>query len=105
MAQRQIATSTTSAVTDGSQVSFSLHPKLFDGGRSPIVSVKGLAGAETISFWLRVNDTWEEVTDESGVQQGFNVTRAADTFNAPGVYGYTKTVTVSPIYLYVTDSR
>lgn len=103
--QRQLATSTTAAITAGNQVAFSLGSKLFDGGRSPLVSVKGLTGAETVSLYIRVGDTWEELADSAGTHQIFTATRAGDTFNTPGVFGYIKDATASAIYLYVNNSR
>lgn len=87
------------------QASFSLQSKLFEGGRSPVVSVKGLATTETISFYVRVDDAWVKLANSAGTWQSFSVSRAADTFNAPGVYGYIKDATAAAIYLYVTDAR
>ena len=103
--QKQLATSSTDAITDGNQVAFSLHPKLFEGGRSPVVSVGGLAGAETVSFYVRVGAAWKVLADSAGTAQVFSVGREADTWNSPGVYGYIKDATVSAIFLYVNDSR
>ena len=103
--QKQLATSTTDAIVAPNQVAFSLHPKLFEGGRSPIVSVAGLAGVETVSFYVRVGATWKVLADSAGTAQVFSVGREADTFNSPGVFGYIKDATVSAIFLYVNDSR
>ena len=103
--QRKLATSDTDAIVDGDQIAFSLHPKLFEGGKSPLVSVEGLATTETVSFYVYVGATWEELANSTGTHQVFTATRAADTFNTPGVYGYIKDATAGAINLYVTDAR
>lgn len=103
MAQRIIATSTTAAIADGSQVAFSLQSKHFRHGMKPIISIEGLAGAETVSFWKLVNGDWEEVDDGSGTQIAYTATYASDVFNGPGVYGYTKDVTAGAITVTLDD--
>ena len=103
MAQRQLATSPAAAIADPNQIAFSLHSKHFRGGKRPLISVEGIAGAETVSFWVFTNGDWEELDDGSGTQVAFTATYAADTFNAPGTYGYTKSATVGAIVLSLDD--
>ena len=105
MSQRILATSVAAAIVDPNQIAFSLHEKLFRGGRKPLISVEGLAAAETLSFWILTNGDWEEVDDGSGTQVAFTATYAADTFNAAGTYGYTKDLTAGAITLSVDDGR
>jgi hypothetical protein len=104
MSQRIIATSTTDAIADPNQVAFSLHAKHFKYGK-PVVSIEGIAGAETVSFWYWTNGDWEELDDGSGTQVAFTATYAADVFNGPGTYGYTKDATVGAITVSVDDGR
>lgn len=104
MAQRVLATAGTGAITDGSQTPFSLRPAMFKYG-SPIVSIEGIAGVETVSFWVWTNGDWEELDDGSGTQVAFSATYAADVFNSPGLYGITKSATAGTITLSVNDPR
>jgi hypothetical protein len=104
MAQRILATASTGAVADPNQVAFSLRPSYFKYGPA-IVSVEGLANAETLSFWVWTNGDWEELDDGSGTQVAFTATYAADVFNGPGVYGFTKDVTAGAVTLSVNDAR
>jgi hypothetical protein len=103
MAQRTIATSVAAAIVDPDQVAFSLHAKHFRSGKKPVISVEGLVAAETISFWFWTNGDWEELDDGSGTQVSYTATYAADVFNGPGTYGYTKDETVSAITLSLDD--
>lgn len=93
----------TGAVTDGNQVAFSLRAKHFKDGGKPIVSVEGLAGVETVSFWKYTNGDWEEIDDGSGTQVSFGVTYASDTFNGPGVYGMTKSASAGTLTVTLDD--
>ncbi len=103
MAQRTIATSGTGAITDGSQVAFSIQAKHFRGGKKPIISVEGLAGVETISFWHWTNGDWEEIDNGNGTQVSFTVSYATDIFDGPGTFGYTKTSTAGTITITLND--
>lgn len=103
MAHRVIATSSTGAIADGSQVAFSLQAKHFRNGQRPVIAVEGLATTETISFWKYVNGDWEELDDGSGTQVSFTTSYAADVFNGPGTYGYTKSATAGAITLTLDD--
>jgi hypothetical protein len=67
MAQRTVATSTTAAIADPNQVPFTLRAIDFKHGR-PRVSVEGIAGAETVSWWVFTNGDWEELDDGAGTQ-------------------------------------
>jgi hypothetical protein len=104
MAQQEKASAGIGSLATGSQVPFTLHAKHFKYGK-PLVSVEGIAGAEAVSFWVRTGGSWEELDDGTGTQVAFSATYAADVFNSPGEYGFTKTVTVSPVTLYVNDGR
>jgi hypothetical protein len=103
MAQRQLATSSTAQIDNPDQIAFSIRSVHFRDGKKPVISVEGLAGAETLSFWYQTNDDWEELDDGSGTQVAYTATYAADTFNGPGVYGYTKDATVGAIVLSLDD--
>jgi len=103
MAHRIIAESTTDAIADPNQVAFSLHAKHFNGGKKPVISVEGLAGVETMSFWKWVNGDWEELDDGSGTQVAFTATYASDVFNGPGTFGYTKDATAAATTLTLDD--
>ena len=103
MAQRTIATAGTAAIADGSQVAFSLQAKHFRGGKRPVISIEGIAGAETVSFWKYVNADWEELDDGSGTQVAFTATYASDVFNGPGTYGFTKDLTAGTITVTLDD--
>ena len=103
MAQRTIATSATGAIADGSQVAFSLQAKHFRNGKNPVISVEGIAGVETVSFWYWTNGDWEELDDGSGTQVAFTASYAADIFNGPGTYGYTKSATAAAITVSLDD--
>lgn len=102
MAQRQVAEIGTSAVVAPNQVAFSLRSKDFKYGK-PIVSIEGLAGAETASFWYLTNGTWEELDDGAGTQVAYTATYAADIFNGPGTYGLTKDATAAAITVSVEN--
>lgn len=104
MSQRTVATASTGAITDGSQVAFSLQAKDFKYGK-PIVSVSGLTAAETVSFWFWTDGTWEELADSTGTQIAFTATDAVSTFDGPGTYGFTKIVSAGAITLNVDDGR
>ena len=105
MAERTVATAGTGAIGDCSQVSFSLGRKAFKDGVNPRGSVKGLAGSETVDWWVDVGGTWEEVATPGGVQVTFTAGYATDTFNAPGEYGFTKSSTAGSISVLVDDGR
>jgi hypothetical protein len=104
MAQRTVATSTTAAIADPNQVPFTLRAIDFKHGR-PRVSVEGIAGAETVSWWVFTNGDWEELDDGAGTQVAFTATYASATFNSPGTYGYTKDATVGAITVTVDNGR
>lgn len=95
----------TGAITDGNQVSFTLNASDFAGNSRPIVVVKGLAGSETISFWIAAGDDWEEVVDSSGTQVAFTPTYAADVFNGAGVFGVTKLASASALEVWLHSGR
>ena len=103
MAQRIIATAGTGAITDGNQVAISLRAKHFKGGGKPIISIEGLAGVETVSWWIQTNGDWEEIDDGSGTQVAYTASYASDTFNGPGVYGFTKDATAGTITVTLDD--
>jgi hypothetical protein len=103
MAQRIVATAGTGAIADGSQVAISLRAKHFKGGGKPIISIEGLAGAETVSWWKLTNGDWEEIDDGAGTQVAYTATYASDTFNGPGVYGFTKDATAGTITVCLDD--
>ena len=103
MAQRTIATSVAAAIVDPNQVAFSLQAKHFRNGKKPVIAVEGLAGAETLSFWYWTNGDWEELDDGNGTQIAYTATYAADVFNGPGTYGYTKDLTAGAIVLTLDD--
>lgn len=103
MAQRIIATAGTSAIADPNQVAISLRAKHFKNGAKPIISVEGLAGVETLSWWFQTNGDWEEIDDGSGTQVAYTATYASDTFNGPGVYGFTKDATAGSITVTLDD--
>lgn len=103
MAQRIIATAGTGAIADPNQVAISLRAKHFKGGGKPIISVEGLAGVETLSWWIQTNGDWEEIDDGSGTQVAYTATYASDTFNGPGVYGFTKSATAGSITVTLDD--
>lgn len=103
--QRQLAASGTAAITDGNQVAFTVPNVLTKGGKTPIISVAGLATTETVSFYVLVGTSWKPLTDSAGNQIVFTATYCADTFNVAGVYGYIKDATTSAIALYITDGR
>lgn len=100
MAQRTVATAGTAAIADGSQVAFSLRQADFEYGR-PRVSVQGLAGAETVSWWAQTAGDWEEIDDGAGTQVSYTATYASDAFNSPGIYGFTKSATAGAIIVTV----
>ncbi len=101
--QRVVATATTAAITDGSQVPISIQSKHFRGGKKPVVSIEGLAGAETVSWWFQTNGDFEEVDDGTGTQVAFTATYATDIFNGPGIYGFTKDSTAGAITVSIND--
>jgi hypothetical protein len=103
MAQRVIANAGTGAVNDGSQVAFSLQAKHFRHGMKPIISIEGIAGAETVPFWFWTNGDWEELDDGTGSQTTYTATYAADVFNGPGTFGFTKSATVGAIVVSLDD--
>jgi hypothetical protein len=105
MAQRLIASATTDAVTAGNQVAFTLQAKDFKNNMKPAITVKGLAGVETLTWWYLVGGTWEEIDDGTGTQLAFTATYATDYFNAPGTYGFTKDATASAVEVYKNDGR
>lgn len=105
MSKRLKATSGTAAIVDPDYVAFSISNKLTEGGRRPTVSVEGLAGAETLSFYILVGEAWNPLTNSDGDQIVFTATKTADTFNVADVYGYLKSATADEINLYVTDAR
>lgn len=105
MAELIKASAGTGAIADGAQVAFTLHNKLFDGGRRPIVSCAGLAGAETVTLWVKSGAAWRELDDGTGTQVQFTATYEADVFNTPGEFGITKSATVGAITIRVHDSR
>ena len=105
MAQRTVATATTSAITDGNQVAFTLKAKHFKHGMKPVVSVEGLAGVETLSWWIWTNGDWEEVSTAAGSQVVFEADYASDVFNGPGQYGFTKDATAGAITVTVDDGQ
>jgi len=104
MEQRTLATAGTGAIADPNQIAFTLRPQFFTYGPA-LVSVEGLAGTESVSFWVYTNGDWEELDDGSGTQVAFTESYAADVFNAPGVFGITKTATAGSITLSVNDPR
>lgn len=104
MAQRIVATSVAAAIVDPNQVAFSLQAKHFKYGK-PVISIEGLAAAETVSFWYWTNGDWEELDDGSGTQVAFTATYAADVFNGPGTYGYTKDLTAGAITVSLNDGK
>lgn len=103
--QRLVASAGTGALTDGNQVAFSLTAKDFKNNMKPAISVKGLAGAETLSWWFLQGGDWEEIDDGEGTQIAFTATYSNDYFNSPGTYGFTKDATVSAIEVYINDGR
>jgi hypothetical protein len=103
MAQRIIATAAAAAIVDPNQVAISLRAKHFKGGGKPVISIEGLAGAETVSWWKLANGDWEEIDDGAGTQVAYTATYASDTFNGPGVYGFTKDITVGSITVTLDD--
>lgn len=104
MSQRIVATAGTGAITDDNQVAFTLHAKHFKYGK-PVVSVEGLAGAETLSWYIWTNGDWEEVSTADATQIIFTATYASDVFNGPGQYGFIKDVTAGAITVTVDDGR
>jgi hypothetical protein len=105
MAERTVATAGTGAIGDGSQVSFTLRRREFKEGVRPRVSVKGLAGSETVDWWVFTGGTWEEVATPGGVQVTFTAGYASDNFNAPGEYGFTKSSTAGSISVLVDNGQ
>ena len=103
MAQRIVATAGTDAIADPNQIAISLRSKHFRHGGKPLISIEGLAGAETVSWWKLVNGDWEEIDDGSGTQVAYTATYASDTFNGPGVYGFTKDATAGTITVCLDD--
>jgi len=104
MAQRLVAAASTSAVADGSQIKFTLNTADFKYGL-PTVAIEGLAGAETVDFWLWVGAEWVEVATSSGTQVQFVPAYRADVFNSVGTYGITKSATAGAISVYVNSGR
>ena len=100
MAQRKVAASTTAAIVAPNQVPFLLNARDFKYGK-PVVSVSGLAGVETISFYIKAGTTWVPVAASDGTIVSFTVSYPADAFNGPGEYGYIKDATAGAIALYV----
>ena len=98
MGQRAAITATTAAIT--TKEPFTLKGADFTEG-NPVVSVDGLAGAETVTFWKLVGVNWVPVADSAGTQVVFTATYPSDVFNGPGTYGITKTATVGAVVLYV----
>lgn len=104
MAQRLLATLGTAAITDGSQVEFSIHPALYRHG-NPVLSIKGLATDETVSLWKPAGDDWVPVTDSSDTAVTFTATAPADTVTGGRVFGVTKVETAGAVEVYVEDPR
>ena len=96
MAQRTVAVAATGAVTDGNQVAFTIQAKHFRRNAKPVISVEGLANAETLSWWYWTNGDWEEISKD-GSQIVFTATYATDVFNGTGTFGFTKDVTAGAI--------
>lgn len=101
MTQRVIYTGTTSA--EATKQEFTLQGSDFKYGR-PIISVDGLAGAETLSLWKKVGDNWVPVSDSAGTQTAFTATYCSDVINGPGTFGITKDATAGAIVVYVDSA-
>lgn len=101
MAERIKASAGTSEITNGNQIEFSVHPKLFEGGRTPLIAINGLSGAETAAIWLWSSDAWLEL----GAGGDFTAARETDVLHAPGVYGLTKSATAGAITVSIHDQR
>ena len=103
--QRTVATLGTSAISDGSQVAFSVRGIDFRFG-NPVIGVEGLASSENVYLWKLVNGDWEEVSPDAGdTQTTFTPSYAADVVNGPGTYGFTKDVTAGTITITIDNGR
>jgi len=100
MAQRDVAAATTAAIVAPNQVPFTLEASDFKYGK-PVVSVSGLAGVETISFYIRAGTAWVPVAASDGTIVSFTVSYPADVFNGPGEYGFIKDASAGAITLHV----
>lgn len=103
MAQRDVATMTTSSAADGSEVgNFTLKAEDFEFG-NPVVSVSGLAGAETASLRFRNGSAFVNANDSSGTIIGFAVDAEAVAITSPGEYAFIKDATAGALTVYVTS--
>jgi hypothetical protein len=94
----------TGAITDTNQVGiFTVQSKHFRNNQKPVLSIGGLAAAETCSLYFNVGGTWEPATDSGGTAIVYTATDNIDSLNSPGEYGFIKDLTSSTLTVYLDD--
>lgn len=107
MATRTLATLGTGAVTDTNQTPFRIKAKHFNNGMKPMLSVNGLAGAETADLYIKTGTAWSKVgySDSTNTPVTFDVDEFVYVVEAPGIYGLVKSSTAGAITVAINDGR
>lgn len=100
MAIRVLAEATTSAITAGNEVAFTVPRGAFRVGK-PNISVQGLDTGETVTFFKWDGSGYQSL--ENGVYT-FG-TNGAATFESGGEYGFIKDATAAAIKIVFDDPR
>ena len=95
----------TSAITVGNSVGFTLSSADFANNSKPTIAVGNLAGAESLSLWMRAGDFLVGVTDETGNQIEFTASNPTRTFNGVGNFALTKSATAGTVEVWLHTGR